>query len=192
MFYVVTVICDCDYVQCESKADSYFLYLCVFDCSTRKQIYLGGEVDVKERYVAPTVLVDSDPTSRVMQNEIFGPILPVLTVQSTDDAIRFINSRPKPLALYVFASNTTVASNVVSNTSSGSVGVNECVMQYVTQLPFGGVGASGFGKYRGKHTFELFSNKKAVLTRSDSSVLDLAARYPPYSKTKRFIMLNAM
>jgi acyl-CoA reductase-like NAD-dependent aldehyde dehydrogenase len=92
-------------------------------------IVIGGQVDVKDRWIAPTVLKNVSPDSAVMKDEIFGPILPVLSVPSTKDAISFVTSRDKPLALYVFANDQAVIDRVLRETSSGGVSVNDCVMQ---------------------------------------------------------------
>ena len=140
----------------------------------------GGTIDETQRYVAPTVTVDPPLDSPVMQEEIFGPILPVLTVDGPDEATAFITSRPKPLALYVFAGNDAAIDTVVDGTSSGGVCINQTLMHLLpSDLPFGGVGDSGMGSYHGKTGFDVFSHHKSVLrkpTRPDLKVL-----YPPYS-----------
>ena len=143
----------------------------------------GGEVDVERRRVAPTVVVDPDPDSTLMQQEIFGPLLPVLTVDSMDDGVDFVNAREKPLALYVFAEDAEAADRVLDSTSSGGACVNH-VMLHITppELPFGGVGESGTGRYHGRSGFDTFSNLKSVMkkpTKPDPSLL-----YPPYSGLK--------
>jgi aldehyde dehydrogenase (NAD+) len=140
----------------------------------------GGTIDETQRYVAPTVTVDPPLDSPVMQEEIFGPILPVLAVDGPDEATAFITSRPKPLALYVFAGNDAAIDTVVDGTSSGGVCINQTLMHLLpSDLPFGGVGDSGMGSYHGKTGFDVFSHQKSVLrkpTRPDLKVL-----YPPYS-----------
>jgi aldehyde dehydrogenase (NAD+) len=144
---------------------------------------IGGEHDEKERYIAPTVLRDVRPDARVMGDEIFGPILPMLTVKGPDEAIAFVNARPKPLALYVFSRRREVADDVLARTSSGGACVNDCVTHLgVPELPFGGVGASGMGAYHGRASFETFSHKKSVLVKGTS--IDPALRYPPYTDDK--------
>ncbi|MGY6501859.1 MAG: aldehyde dehydrogenase family protein [Acidimicrobiales bacterium] len=156
-----------------------------------EQVVVGGEFDADTRYLAPTVLRDVDPDAPVMQEEIFGPILPVLTVRSTDEAIRFVNDRPKPLALYVFAEDDAVVDRVVERTSSGGVCANHTLVQLgVPDLPFGGVGDSGMGAYHGRVGFEAFSHQKSVLrkaTRPDPSVL-----YPPYGRWKAKMIRSAV
>jgi aldehyde dehydrogenase (NAD+) len=119
-----------------------------------------------------------------MQEEIFGPILPVLEVDSVDAAIRFIlDTKEKPLASYVFSSSSTVQDKYLEAISSGGACVNECVMHVLCdELPFGGVGNSGSGAYNGKHTFDEFTHKKSVLKKATWS--DPSIRYPPYSPFK--------
>jgi aldehyde dehydrogenase (NAD+) len=147
------------------------------------EIVVGGEADLQDRYVAPTILRNVPASAPVMAEEIFGPILPVLKVRSIEDAIEFVESRAKPLGLYVFSSNEEVQRRVIENTSSGGSCINQVAMQVaVPELPFGGVGSSGMGAYQGRHSFETFSHRKGVLnkpTRLDSPIL-----YPPYTDFK--------
>ncbi len=144
---------------------------------------IGGESNSSELYIAPTVLDSVSLESPVMQEEIFGPILPVLTYSDVAEAIAIVNQKPKPLALYLFSRNKNLQQRVLQSTSSGSVCINDTVMQFaVPGLPFGGVGNSGMGKYHGKATFDTFSHYKSVLNRS--LILDVKLRYAPYTKTK--------
>lgn len=130
------------------------------------RVAVGGEVDLAARYVAPTILTDVQVDAPVMREEIFGPVLPVLKVENTGEAIAFINARDKALALYLFTGDTNVRDKVLARTSSGGVCVNDVVVQLgVPDLPFGGAGASGFGRYHGRAGFETFSNMKSVLAR---------------------------
>jgi aldehyde dehydrogenase (NAD+) len=126
-----------------------------------------------------------------MQDEIFGPILPVITVESVDDAIAFVNEREKPLALYVFSGSDATADHVVERTSSGGVCVNHTLMHVTPpSLPFGGVGPSGMGAYHGKAGFDVFTHLKAVLrkpTRPDPPIL-----YPPYTSFKTKLVKKAL
>ena len=143
-------------------------------------VFVGGQHDAEERYLAPTILRNVKPDDPVMQEEIFGPILPVLVVDSVDEAIAFINAREKPLALYVFTSDSANAERVLSNTSSGGACVNDAISHLaVPELPFGGVGESGMGAYHGSHSFETFSHRKSVLKRWTWP--DVKLRYPPYA-----------
>jgi len=147
-------------------------------------VVIGGQGDEQERYIAPTVLTDVPPDSKVMGEEIFGPILPVLKVDDLDAAIRFINARPKPLALYLFSSNERSAEQVVARTSSGGFVQNHTIYQVAVQdLPFGGVGDSGMGAYHGRSSFDTFSHKKAVLKKA--TAMDLSLAYPPYTESKK-------
>ncbi len=154
-------------------------------------VAIGGESDPATRYLAPTVLIDSEPTASVMQDEIFGPILPVIVTDDLDDAIEFVNARPKPLALYVFSEDDAAADRVISETSSGSVCVNHSILQITPHdLPFGGVGPSGMGRYHGQAGFDAYSNLKAVLkkgTKPDPSLM-----YPPYGRVKEAIFRKAI
>jgi aldehyde dehydrogenase (NAD+) len=146
-------------------------------------IVIGGETDRETRYIAPTVLTGVATEAEVMREEIFGPVLPVMTYTSLADAISFITSRPKPLALYVFAKSGEIQNEVIARTSSGGACINDVVMHLaVPDLPFGGVGASGMGAYHGRASFDTFSHARAVLTKSEH--LDVPLRYPPFSETK--------
>lgn len=151
------------------------------------EIAIGGEADENDRYIAPTILTGVDPSSPAMQEEIFGPILPVLKIGDTDEAIRFINARPKPLALYVFTESDAMARDVIARTSSGGVTVNHAWLHLaVHDLPFGGVGESGMGAYHGRMSFDTFSHKKAVLTKP--TLLDPSIMYPPYTSFKEAVL----
>jgi aldehyde dehydrogenase (NAD+) len=143
------------------------------------KIALGGEVDAETRYIAPTVLDLTSLDVPVMQDEIFGPLLPVVTYQDISEAIAIVNQRPKPLALYLFSRNKNLQQRVLQETSSGSACINDTVMQFaVPALPFGGVGHSGMGKYHGKASFDAFSHYKSILYRS--LAIEIKLRYPPY------------
>jgi aldehyde dehydrogenase (NAD+) len=146
-------------------------------------VLVGGEADEAARYLAPTILRDVPAASPVMSDEIFGPILPVLRVKHMDDAIRFVNARPKPLALYLFSKDANAVKRVLEHTSSGGAVVNHTLLhEVISSLPFGGVGASGMGSYHGKATFETLSHRKSVLMKP--TWFDLPILYPPYDKRK--------
>ena len=150
-------------------------------------IAIGGQTDEQDRYISPTVLVDVKASDAVMQEEIFGPILPVLAVQSIDDAIDFVNARPHPLALYVFAEDQKVNDKVVASTTSGGVTVNGTIFHMTCPfLPFGGVGESGMGAYHGRAGVDTFQHLKPVLKRSTR--VDAPLAYPPYTKRKFAIL----
>jgi len=145
------------------------------------EVVAGGRVDPDDRYVEPTITVDPDPDGALMREEIFGPILPVLTVDSAADAAAFVNARPKPLALYVFAGSDEPVATMVDGTSSGGVCVNQTLMHILPPaLPFGGVGDSGMGSYHGKAGFDAFSHHKSVLRKPARP--DVKLLYPPYRK----------
>jgi aldehyde dehydrogenase (NAD+) len=128
------------------------------------RIVVGGQTDAATRYIAPTVLTDVPRDSPVMQEEIFGPILPVVTVDGLDEAIRFINERPKPLGLYAFTASAETRRRITEETSSGGLTFELPMAQFlVPDLPFGGVGNSGMGAYHGVHSFRTFSHRRAVV-----------------------------
>jgi acyl-CoA reductase-like NAD-dependent aldehyde dehydrogenase len=148
-------------------------------------IFHGGRHDRNDRFIAPTVLVNVSPDAPVMQEEIFGPILPVLEVDSVDQALEIVNTRSSPLGLYVFSENRNVTERILNSTTSGNAVVNDCTLQpIVHELPFGGVGNSGLGKYHGEWGFRTYSNARGILYHS--SRVDFASlRYPPYDRNKR-------
>jgi aldehyde dehydrogenase (NAD+) len=147
-------------------------------------VVVGGVGDETSRYIAPTILRNVPEGAPVMQEEIFGPILPVLTVDNIDAAIAFVNGRAKPLALYIFSEDREVQEQVLERTSSGGASVNHTWLHLaVPSLPFGGVGDSGMGSYHGRHTFETFSHHKAVL--SKPTRIDPGLVYPPYDDNKK-------
>jgi acyl-CoA reductase-like NAD-dependent aldehyde dehydrogenase len=149
-------------------------------------IVIGGNGDKNDCYLAPTIMQHIKLDTPIMQDEIFGPILPIIPIKNIDEAITFINARPKPLALYVFTSNAATRERIIADTSSGSVCVNYSLMQAcVPDLPFGGVGASGMGAYHGKTSFDTFTHFKSVLIKP--TWLDPSIFFPPY--TSRFIRL---
>lgn len=144
-------------------------------------VFMGGDFDPDKLYIGPTILTNVPAESRVMQSEIFGPILPVLEYAALDDALAFVRSKPKPLALYFFSQDPAAAEHVLARTSSGGAVINDVIVHVSSQtLPFGGVGDSGMGRYHGKASFDVFSNKKAVMKRPFA--LDLPLRYPPYGR----------
>lgn len=143
----------------------------------------GGHMDPQTLSIEPTILLNPPIDSDIMTEEIFGPLLPIITVKKIEDSITFLRSKPKPLAIYAFTTNEKLKHRIMEETSSGSITFNDAVVQYaVESIPFGGVGASGFGQYHGKYSFELFSHKKAVFQRS--FLIDFAFRYPPWDDSK--------
>ncbi len=143
------------------------------------QILLGGEVNLEENRIAPTIIEVNDRNDPLMQEELFGPLFPILTSKNLKTAISDIQKQPNPLAIYMFGGTSKDQELLINSTSSGGVCFNDVVMQAgVPELPFGGVGASGMGRYHGIAGFETFSHQKAVLKRP--FWLDLKFRYPPY------------
>ena len=142
------------------------------------RIVFGGTTIAKERYIEPTLLADVSPDSSVMQEEIFGPLLPMITFNNIEEAILFVNEREKPLALYYFG-NKKMGFEVIKRTSSGGSCINDTIMHIANEnLPFGGVGNSGMGNYHGRGSFDAFSHKRAVVV--TTTKLDLPFRYMPY------------
>ncbi|UPZ33178.1 aldehyde dehydrogenase family protein [Streptomyces sp. LRE541] len=128
------------------------------------RVVVGGATDRATKYIAPTVLADVEPDAPVMREEIFGPVLPIVTVPGLDEAIDFINDRDKPLALYAFTESDTTRERLAAETSSGGLGLGLPLAHLtVSDLPFGGVGESGMGNYHGRYSIETFSHRKAVL-----------------------------
>lgn len=143
----------------------------------------GGRVDASDRYIEPTLLDGVSPDSAVMRDEIFGPVLPIIEIESIDQAIDFINEREKPLALYVFAQECD-AQRVLALTSSGGACINDVIMHIANEnMPFGGVGNSGMGRYHGRDSLYAFSHRRSTLT--TPTWLDLPFRYMPYKWFKR-------
>ena len=143
-------------------------------------IYHGGKYNREERYLSPTILTEVSPDAPVMQEEIFGPIFPVLTFKEIDEVINFVTNREKPLALYYFG---TQGDKVLRHTSSGGACVNDVSMHIVNhKVPFGGVGNSGMGSYHGKESFMTFSHRRAVI--STPTWVDMPFRYMPYKLFK--------
>jgi aldehyde dehydrogenase (NAD+) len=150
--------------------------------ATKGTVAVGGGSDASTIKIQPTVVVDPDPDEPLMKDEIFGPILPVVTVQSLDEAIEFVNSRAKPLAAYLFTKTKSVRERVIKEVPAGGMLINHLVFQFATtKLPFGGVGPSGIGAYHGRWGFEEFSHRKSVLTKPTRPDLT-ALIYPPYTE----------
>ena len=150
------------------------------------KVVSGGNYDLEERYFEPTIIDEADFEKPVMQQEIFGPVLPVISYRELDEAIHLINNRPRPLALYVFASSRNFQKKVVAEVPAGGVTVNDTLMHIASnKLPFGGVGNSGIGKYHGFESFKTFSNAKPVVYRG--TWLDVPIRYAPYKSKLKII-----
>ncbi len=143
----------------------------------------GGQSNVDDLYIAPTILSDINWDNQVMQDEIFGPILPVLEFEKFEEVISTVNSRPRPLALYVFTADQQFENQILNSISFGGGAVNDTIAQLGNHhLSFGGVGASGFGSYHGKASFDCFSHKKSVMKKPFWP--DVPIRYAPYDDIK--------
>jgi len=146
----------------------------------------GGQTDRADKYIAPTLMEQVDLEKGIMQDEIFGPILPIIEYGNLREAIDFINSKSKPLALYIFSKNDKRIDRILNETSAGGVCINDTLMHIANgHLPFGGVGDSGIGAYHGRHSFDLFSHEKAVLHRS--FLIEEPVRYAPYKLSLKVI-----
>ncbi|TRX58361.1 aldehyde dehydrogenase family protein [Fulvivirga sp. M361] len=152
------------------------------------KVRFGNHKDEADHFISPTVLTDVSLDMQVMEEEIFGPVLPVITYNDLHEAISIINKKPKPLALYYFGKSKKRRRQLVSSTSSGTVCINDCVIQYShPHLPFGGVNNSGLGKAHGRYGFLAFSNEKAVL-KQRIGFTSSRFIYPPYTKSVRLIL----
>ncbi|WP_338754310.1 aldehyde dehydrogenase [Bacillus sp. FJAT-52991] len=152
----------------------------------RSKIFYGGECDQKDLFIAPTILHSADWTDASMQDEIFGPILPILSYQELNDVITEVNKHPKPLALYVFTENEAVEKNILSSISFGGGCVNDTLSHVGSPyLPFGGVGPSGMNSYHGKHSFDTFSHQKSVMKKSTK--LSHSMIFPPYGDKVKWL-----
>jgi aldehyde dehydrogenase (NAD+) len=144
-----------------------------------QSLLYGGDADVEERYLGPTIVNQPDLHSDLMKEEIFGPILPILTYDTFEDLSKVILPLPKPLSLYVFTENTDFSEKCIQQFSYGGGCINDSIIHFGNRrLPFGGVGNSGIGAYRGKRSFLTFSHQKAVVKRKNW--LDISFRYAPY------------
>ena len=157
----------------------------------KQDVVFGGDIDKKNIKISPTILRNVSSDSPVMQEEIFGPILPILTYDSIEDAISFVNSRPHPLALYLFTNSKVIIKQVLNNCSFGGGCINDTIMQVASDyLPFGGVGDSGMGKYHGKASFDTFSHYRSIIKKSN--VFDLPIRYFPINEKKEKLIKQVL
>ncbi|VVD01069.1 unnamed protein product [Leptidea sinapis] len=132
--------------------------------ASKDKVVIGGKTDAQDKYISPTIVANVSPDDKIMEDEIFGPILPIVPIENAYEAIKFINAREHPLVLYLFSKESNIHKIFIEQTRSGSVCVNDTIMFYaVDTLPFGGVGHSGMGAYHGKTTFDTFVHKKSCL-----------------------------
>ena len=149
----------------------------------QSHVVLGGETNAKTRYIAPTLLKIHDRDAEVMNEEIFGPVLPLVNYETIDELITYNQAHPKPLAFYVFSSNKSEIQQLLQRCQYGGACINDCLSHILnSELPFGGFGESGLGNYHGRYSFEAFSQTKSVVYRN--TWLDIPLKYPPYSKNK--------
>jgi len=154
-----------------------------------EEVFIGGESDESSKYISPTIF-EANETDKIMSDEIFGPLLPVLSYQSTADVVEKIKKREKPLAFYLFSDDSSEINYFKNAISSGGMCINDTLIQIANdRLPFGGVGHSGIGAYHGHFSFETFSHKKSIVHRK--SYFDVKIKYPPYIgkiKLVRFLL----
>ncbi|MDB1941961.1 aldehyde dehydrogenase, partial [Clostridium tertium] len=144
------------------------------------EIYFGGSVDEKDLYLEPTILTNIKENSLIMEEEIFGPILPILEYSSLDEALTYVINKDKPLALYYFSEDSTSIEKVLNSTTSGGVTINDTIIHVASSyLPFGGVGPSGMGAYHGKASFDVFTHKKSVIKRG--TFIEFPIKFAPYN-----------
>jgi aldehyde dehydrogenase (NAD+) len=161
------------------------------DLMSAGSIVTGGITDPDEKYIAPTVIDGLHPDDPIMQGEVFGPVLPVLTYSTIEEAIDIINRHPNPLAFYLFTKDRAMQKRLLNEISFGTASLNDTTIHFInSNLPFGGVGESGMGKYHGKKSFDTFTNYKSILKKTN--LFDFPIRYPPYTKRnanllKRFL-----
>ncbi|XP_068127580.1 aldehyde dehydrogenase family 3 member B1-like [Hyperolius riggenbachi] len=153
------------------------------------KVAFGGQTDDAERFIAPTVLIDVKESDSIMQQEILGPVLPIFTVETLEEAVQFMNRKDRPLAVYVYSNSQQVITEVMNNTSSGSFCSNDSIVQCLyTRLPIGGIGNTGAGIYGGKFSFDAFSHSRACLMRNTTVECVTYLRYPPYAEKQLRLM----
>ncbi|MBL4704854.1 MAG: aldehyde dehydrogenase family protein, partial [Flavobacteriales bacterium] len=149
------------------------------------QVVLGGEMDAKENYISPTFITNVTTDSPIFQEEIFGPVLPIIKYENLEEVIEIINNGEIPLALYVFSKSSRNIDQVLNSTSAGTTGINETTIQFIHPgLPFGGQNHSGIGKAHGKYGFMEFSNERSVLKQKVGATTAKMI-YPPYTGLKK-------
>ena len=148
----------------------------------------GGKTDIGKRYISPTLIDMVSPNDLIMKEEIFGPVLPVITFKELDEALAIIKNLSWPLAIYIFARSASVRNEIIKSTKSGAACINETVVYFINPyLPFGGIGASGMGRYHGRSSFETFSYKRSFMHKSN--LFDFTIRYPPYKNKINLLRL---
>ncbi len=149
----------------------------------KEYIFMGGTVDEEQRYIAPTILCPNHFKVASMEEELFGPLLPVFGYNNLNEALSYIRENPKPLALYIFSNEKQIIEEIIMKTSSGGVSINDTISHIINpNLPFGGVGTSGIGAYHGKYSFETFSHERSILKKSNNFRITLT--FPPFTEDK--------
>ncbi len=149
-------------------------------------IEFGGKINMDKLYIEPTIIVDPQIDSEIMKEEIFGPILPILSYENESEIQNILDTNPTPLAFYIFSKNQMLIDNLIENNKFGGCVINDTLIHYINpNLPFGGIGDSGMGAYRGKFSFNTFSHQKPVLRKKN--MIDIPFRYGPYPKSFNFI-----
>jgi aldehyde dehydrogenase (NAD+) len=152
-----------------------------------QNIIFGGEHDVAQKFIAPTIVLNPSPDSPLMQEEIFGPILPIMSFSGRSDMLTFVKKRQKPLAAYIFTDDSEFEQRCIDQISAGSMCINDtCVFMLNPELPFGGVGTSGMGRYHGRFGFDTFSHQKSILKRSFR--FENTLRYMPFNRFKLWVL----
>ncbi len=148
-----------------------------------EKVFVGGEIDTLNRVIEPTVLENISYYDNIMKEEIFGPVLPVISYQNIDEVIAYVNANPKPLSCYIFTNNNKIKNKILKEISFGGGAVNDAIMHIAnSKLPFGGVGNSGIGSYHGEAGFKSFSHYKSILDKSN--LMELSLKYYPHTKGK--------
>ncbi|KAI8353790.1 aldehyde dehydrogenase, dimeric NADP-preferring [Mortierella sp. GBAus27b] len=152
---------------------------------TKGKVVYGGELDEEDRYIAPTLVLGVEKEDKLMEGEIFGPILPIMVVDRLVEGVKYVNAMDQPLALYVFSKNKKLIDYILDHTRSGGVVVNDSLVHFiVSNLPFGGTGPSGIGNYHGKRSFDVFSHERSAIIKTMGMEKLLDLRYPPYTEKK--------
>ena len=184
-----------EYFGADPKASPDFVRIATVAKTERLAAFLqdahlvaGGETDIEARYIAPTIMDSVKPGDPVMQEEIFGPILPVMEFSDPSEVISYVNAHPKPLAFYYFSGSRAKQEEMLRSTSSGGGCINEVLMHIANdRLPFGGVGNSGIGHYHGKYSFEIFSHSRSIMKKAN--FIDIPIRYAPYKNKLRLVKM---
>ncbi|KAF9192685.1 aldehyde dehydrogenase 3, member A2 [Haplosporangium sp. Z 767] len=182
-FYGASVQASASYGRIVNQ--NHFLRLKGLLDQTKGKVVVGGELDENDLFITPTIVLGVDKSDKLMEGEIFGPILPIMVVDRLVEGVKYVNQGDQPLALYVFSKNKKAIDYILDHTRSGGVVVNDALVHFiVTNLPFGGTGPSGIGNYHGKRSFDIFSHERSALIKTMGMEKLNDLRYPPYSEKK--------